>query len=82
MRGKEGYHYFPLKTRCITVRKDIVGETFLLCLRVFLVLKKKITYTRDRGTITNLSQMFCLNVTKPFVEEPFCVSKNSGIGKI
>ena len=41
MRGKEGYHYFPLKTRCITVRKDIVGETFLLCLRVFLVLKKK-----------------------------------------
>ena len=82
MRGKEGYHYFPLRTCCITVRKDFVGETFLLCLRVYLVLKKKLTYTRDRGTITDLIQMFRLNVTKPFVEEPFCVSKNSVIGKI
>ena len=49
--------------------------------QIFSVIEKFI-YKRDRGTITNLSQMFCLNVTKPFVEEAFCVSKNSDIGKI
>ena len=44
--------------------------------------KKRLHIRGTGGTITILNQMFCLNVTKPFVEEPFCVSKNSGIGKI
>ena len=71
-KRERGHHDFPSKLCCLTVPKNLVGETRVLerfWYRKILWMRRGAREYHDFQI-----EIFCLREPKKFVEEPFCVA--------